>query len=48
MQNIVAQKDDQTAVCMNRIQDAHAAIGDNKYSLNKLDGELGYFENANE
>jgi hypothetical protein len=23
-------------------------MGDHKYGLNKLDGELGYFENANE
>jgi len=30
------------------INEAAQAISDLRYTLNKLDGELGYFENQNE
>ena len=31
-----------------KISEAHQQIQELKYTLNKLDGELGYFENQNE
>lgn len=48
MQGIVAQRDDQLNCTCCKISEAHAHIQDLKYSLNKLDGELGYFESQNE
>ena len=48
MQEIVAQKDHNLHVVHNKIADAHQHIQELKYTLNKLDGELGYFEAQNE
>lgn len=31
-----------------KIQECHQIIQEHKYNLNKLDGELGYYENQNE
>ena len=44
MQGIVAQRDDQLNVVCRNIQEASAHVQELKYNLNKLDGELGYFE----
>lgn len=48
MQSIVTNKEENLQATLVKIADAHAHSQDLKYSLNKLDGELGYFENLNE
>ena len=45
---LLARKEEQIATTTSKLGDAHAQIQDEKYNLNKLDGELGYFENQNE
>mmetsp|Transcript_1077 Transcript_1077/g.1988 ORF Transcript_1077/g.1988 Transcript_1077/m.1988 type:complete len:130 (+) Transcript_1077:185-574(+) len=48
MEHIVANKDDSLHKVGTQIQNAHEEIQEQKYRLNKLDGELSYFENQNE
>lgn len=44
-QDLLNQKEEAIARTIHQISDSHAQIQDLKYNLNKLDGELGYFEN---
>lgn len=46
--DMLAQRDDAIHRTMSKIQDCHQQIQELKYNLNKLDGELGYFESQNE
>lgn len=48
MQGICVNRDENLHSVSVRISDAHAHITDLKHTLNKLDSELGYFENLNE
>ena len=48
MQSLLANKEDNLQAALVKLADAHAATQDLKYALNKLDGELGYFESLNE
>ena len=45
---MLANKDDNIGRCCVKINEAQAQIQELKYALNKLDGELGYFESQNE
>jgi hypothetical protein len=44
----VANKEQDISRCCAKITECHASIQDQKYTLNKLDGELGYYENEND
>jgi len=44
VQSVLMNKEDQIALTTAKINEAHSVIQENKYHLNKLDGELGYFE----
>lgn len=41
-------KDEAIAKTSMKISECHQIIQEQKYTLNKLDGELGYFESQNE
>ena len=45
---ILCQRDEQLHAVQCKIGEAHAAISENRFLLNKLDGELSYFEQTNE
>lgn len=36
------------AKTVQKIGECHSSIQDNKYTLNKMDAELGYFESQNQ
>jgi len=44
----LANKDDNISRVCIKLNEAFQAISQHKYNLNKLDGELGYFENLND
>jgi len=46
--SLLAQKEDQFAQCLARINESQTVIQEHKYNLNKLDSELGYLESNNE
>ena len=48
MQDIVANKEQIIAKTVDKIGECHNVIQDQKYTLNKLDAELGYYESQNE
>ena len=47
-QNLLANKDDNISRVCIKLNEAFQAISQHKYNLNKLDSELGYFENLND
>lgn len=47
-QNLLSNKEHSIAGTCAKINEAHQQIQELKYTLNKLDGELGYFEHQNE
>ena len=46
--NILTQRDEDILRTNSKIGEAHAAISEHRFMLNKLDGELSYFEHTNE
>jgi uncharacterized protein (DUF3084 family) len=48
MHHIVKNKDENIQKLKVQIGEALQTIKEQKYSLNKLDGELSYYENVNE
>ena len=46
--SLLAHKEESISKASFAINQAHGTIQEEKYNLNKLDGELGYFENQNE
>jgi hypothetical protein len=46
--DMLAQRDDAISRTLCKISEATQQIQELKYTLNKLDGELGYFEAQNE
>lgn len=45
---LLSHKEESISKTTHSINQAHGQIQEEKYNLNKLDGELGYFENQNE
>lgn len=48
VQGLLSSKEEAIVRCSMKIQECHQIIQEHKYTLNKLDGELGYFETQNE
>ena len=48
IQDMLNQKEEALARTHHNIQECLQSIQELKYTLNKLDGELGYFESQNE
>lgn len=48
IQSLIDNKEKQISKTVGKIGDCHQCIQDLKYTLNKLDAELGYYENQNE
>ena len=46
--SLLTHKEESISKTTYAINQAHGTIQEEKYNLNKLDGELGYFENQNE
>jgi chromosome segregation ATPase len=46
--DLLQNKEEAIYRCQGKISEAMQQVQDLKYTLNKLDGELGYFENQNE
>ena len=46
--DLLNSKEEAIYRCQGKISEAMQQVQDLKYTLNKLDGELGYFENQNE
>lgn len=48
IQSLIDNKEQQISKTVQKVGDSHNQIQDLKYTLNKLDAELGYFESQNE
>mmetsp|Transcript_17071 Transcript_17071/g.26402 ORF Transcript_17071/g.26402 Transcript_17071/m.26402 type:complete len:84 (+) Transcript_17071:198-449(+) len=48
MNQVSNAKEEQLCQTNAKISEAHTVVQDQKYMLNQLDGELGYFEQQNE
>tara|TARA_B110000285_G_C15056050_1_gene579643 strand:+ start:736 stop:972 length:237 start_codon:yes stop_codon:yes gene_type:complete len=48
IQSLLSHKEESISKTTYSINEAHGTIQEEKYNLNKLDGELGYFESQNE
>lgn len=46
--DLLNSKEEAIYRCQGKISEALSSVQDLKYALNKLDGELGYFESQNE
>lgn len=48
IQSLIDNKERQISKAVQKIGECHQTIQDYKYTLNKLDAELGYYESQNE
>jgi len=48
IQDLLMSKEEAISKTSMKISECHQIIQEQKYTLNKLDGELGYFESQNE